>query len=206
MIDEPEAPHVHHGKSGVAWLDLALAVSVLGLSGASLLTAQHTGHTMEKLVEENSRLVRANATPVLQFLTGNVGETGRELSLTVSNVGTGTARVIWFELSRGGILQRDAYDLIDYQPDPREQDYVPTRPVAGTYFPAGEERPIMTWKYPNSTISQSKWKSLDTDKYGLKVTACYCSVLGECWTSNLKADAPKPVKQCDAKGRAEYKG
>ncbi len=206
MIDEPEAPHGHHGKSGIAWLNLALAVSVLGLSGASLLTAQHTGKTMEKLVEENSRLVRANATPVLQFLTGNVGETGRELSLTVSNVGTGTARVIWFELSRGGVLQRDANDLIDYFPNAREQDYLPTRPVSGTYFPAGEVRPIMTWAYPTGAESQSKWAAFDADKDNLKVTACYCSVLGECWTSELKADAPKPVKQCDVRGRTMFKG
>lgn len=206
VIDEPETPHVSHAKSGIAWLDLALAVSVLGLSGASLLTAQHTGETMEKLVEENSRLVRANATPVLQFLTGNVGESGRELSLTVSNVGTGTARVIWFELARGGVLQRDANDLIDYLPNAREQDYLPTRPVGGTYFPAGEVRPIMTWKYPTSAISQSKWQAFDADKYKLTATACYCSVLGECWISNLKADTPKSVKQCDAKGRTEFKG
>lgn len=205
VIDEPEAPHVHHGKSGIAWLDLALAVSVLGLSGASLLTARHTGHTMEKLVEENSRLVRANATPVLQFLTGNVGETGRELSLSVSNVGTGTARVIWFELAKNGVVQTDAYDLIDYQPNPLEQDYVPTRPVAGTYFPAGESRTIMAWRYPKGSASQAKWNALDADKFNITVTACFCSVLGECWTSKLKADAPVPVKQCST-GRTDFKG
>lgn len=206
VIDEPEAPHAHHAKSGIAWLDLALAISVLGLSGASLLTAQHTGHTMEKLVEENSRLVRANATPVLQFSTGNVGATGRELSLTVANVGTGTARVIWFELAKNGVAQQNAYDLIDYLPDPREQDYLPTRPVAGTYFPAGEERPIMTWKYPTGAVSQAKWNALDADKYKITVSACYCSVLGECWTSKLKADAPVPVKECSAAGRTEFRG
>jgi hypothetical protein len=206
VIDESETPHIHHGKSGIAWLDLALAVSVLGLSGASLLTAQHTGHTMEKLVEENSRLVRANATPVLQFLTGNVGETGRELSLSVSNVGTGTARVIWFELSRNGVLQKDANDLIDYFPDARDKDYLPTRPVMGTYFPAGETRQIMTWKYPTVAVSQAKWAAFDADKNNVKVTACYCSVLGECWTSNLRADVPKPVKECDPKGHAEFTG
>lgn len=64
MIDEPEAPHGHH-NTGIKWLDLALALSVVALSVASLVTAQHTGHTMERLVTENSRLVRANATPLL---------------------------------------------------------------------------------------------------------------------------------------------
>lgn len=209
VIDEPEAPHAHH-KSGIAWLDLALAIAVLVLSGASLLTAQHTGHTMEKLVEENSRLVRANATPVLQFLSGNVGEggSGRELSLTVSNVGTGTARVIWFEVTRNGRLRRDANDLIEYLPNPAELDYLPTQPVGGTYFPAGESRRFMGWKYPTGAASRIKWEAFDRDRLAGRVTAiaCFCSVLGECWVSSLRADMPKRVEVCEPRGRSNFSG
>lgn len=207
MIDEPEAPHGHH-KSGIVWLDLSLALSVLALSGASLLTARHTGRTMEKLVEENSRLVRANSTPVLQFQSGNVGDDGRELSLTVANVGTGTARVIWFELRRDGRLRRSANDLIDYTPKPSEQDYVPTRPVGGTYFPAGESRQFVGWKYPSSPMSRAKWDAFDKDRQQGRITAlaCFCSVLGECWTSSLRADMPKPVKVCEPRGRINFSG
>lgn len=87
VIEEGEAPHAHHGQTGIKCLDLSLAVAVLVQSGASLLTAQHTGHTMERLVAENSRLVRAQATPMLQFFTGNVGDAGRAISLSVANVG-----------------------------------------------------------------------------------------------------------------------
>lgn len=204
VIDEPELSHGHHGKSGIAWLDLSLAVAVLVLSAASLLTAQHTGHTMEKLVEENSRLVRANATPVLQFLTGNVGENGREISLSVANVGTGTARVIWFEVAKNGVAQTDPNDLIDYAPRAEEQDYLPARPVGGTYFPAGETRPFVSWRYPTGAISRSKWQAFDSARAGLKVTACYCSVLGECWTSHLTADVPQPVAQCTLHGHVNF--
>lgn len=196
VIDEVEAPHGHHGQTGIKWLDLSLAVAVLVLSAASLLTAQHTGRTMERLVAENSRLVRAQATPVLQFFTANVGETGRAISLSVANVGTGTARVIWFEVDKGGVPQRDAFDLIDYRPLAAEQDYLPTRPVGGTYLPAGETRAFMTWAYPSGALSRTKWDAFDGAKAGLKVTACYCSVLGECWTSHLGADAPRPVPIC----------
>ena len=205
VIDEPEAPHVHHGKSGIAWLDLSLAVAVLALSAASLLTAQHTGHTMEKLVEENSRLVRANATPVLQFLTGNVDTGGRAITLAVTNVGTGTARVIWFEMVKDGVPQTDPNDLIDYAPKAEEQDYLPARPVGGTYFPAGETRPFVTWAYPKGAISRAKWNAFDTARTGLKVTACYCSVLGECWTSHLAADVPQPVRICAPDGHVNFR-
>lgn len=210
VIEEPEAPHVHHGKSGIAWLDLALAIAVLALSVASLVTAQHTGHTMEKLVEENSRLVRANATPVLQLLSGNVGEgrDSRELSLTVANVGTGTARVIWFELSRNGRPRRDANDLIEYAPKPSEQDYVPTRPVGGTYFPADEARRFVAWRYPSGAISRAKWEAFDRDRQSGRVSAaaCFCSVLGECWVSSLRSDMPRPVRECEPRGRVNFSG
>jgi hypothetical protein len=206
MIDEPEISHAHHGKSGIVWLDLALAVSVIILSAASLLTARHTGRTMEKLVEENSRLVRANATPVLQFLSGNVEGDQRVISLNVANVGTGTARVIWFEITRAGRVRSGPNDLIDYSPKAEDQDYVPTRPIGGTYFPAGETRALLSWKYPKSAVSQAKWSALDADRNALSVTACYCSVLGECWISHLAADTPQPVRQCTASGKTNFKG
>ncbi len=205
MIDEPEAPHAHHGKSGIAWLDLSLAIAVLVLSGASLLTAQHTGKTMERLVEENSRLVRANATPLLQFLTGNVDNGDRAITLDVANVGTGTARVIWFEITKGGVAKRDPDDLIDYAPKAEEQDYLPTRPVGGTYIPAGESRTVLRWAYPKGAVSRVKWNAFDNSRSGLSVRACFCSVLGECWTSAMRADMPVPVKSCDDHGAVNFR-
>ena len=204
VIDDPDAPHVHHGKSGIAWLDLSLAIAVLALSAASLLTAQHSGRTMEKLVEENSRLVRANSTPLLQFLTGNVGDAGRSISLSVANVGTGTARVIWFEVAKDGVAKTDPIDLIGYAPRAEEQDYLPTRPVGGTYFPAGETRQFLSWNYPKGAVSQAKWNAFDSARAALRVTACYCSVLGDCWTSHLAADMPQPVARCTAQGHLNF--
>jgi len=207
MIDEPEGPHPHHGGTGIKWLDLALALSVLALSVGSLITAQHTGHTMERLVTENSRLVRANSTPILQFATGNVtGPDQRELTLTVSNVGTGTARVIWLELVKNGVARRFAREVIDYEPKAAEADYVPSQAVGGTYLPAGENRTMLSWRVPKSALSLAKWNAFDRDRSALLVNACFCSVLGECWTSHLRADVPVPVKACDARGRVNYAG
>jgi hypothetical protein len=204
VIEEPEAPH-HHAKSGIAWLDIGLALAVLALSGASLLTAQHTGHTMEKLVEENSRLVRANATPVLQFESGNVEEGARVLSFTVSNVGSGTARVIWFELRDGGKAQRNARTLIGFQTKASDRDYVTTRTVANRYLPAGEARTIIRWPY--NTASADGWQRLDRARVEtISAAACFCSVLGECWESALQADQPKPVASCDSKGHTNFEG
>ena len=59
---------------------------------------------MEQLVEQNSRLVRANSVPLLQFDSGNINDEERstELYLAVRNAGTGPARIVWFELLQDG--------------------------------------------------------------------------------------------------------
>jgi len=211
VIEDPEPPHAHHHKSGIAWLDLALALAVIALSVGSLVTAQHTGHTMERLVNENSRLVRANATPLLQFDQGNVrddaaGGVSRAIYFNVANVGTGTARVIWFEIARDNTPMRSIFKLIDYQPRAADKDYITTTAVANTYLPAGEHRFIMSWPVPKSVESLSRWNALDATRSTLVASACFCSVLGECWTSHLRADLPQPVKQCDARGHRNFEG
>ena len=63
----------------------------------SLALAIHHGHTMERLVEANSR-------PFLQFDSSNgqqgaKGELVRELSATVSNPGAGAARIERFSVA-----------------------------------------------------------------------------------------------------------
>jgi len=207
MIDDPEGPHPGHHKSGIKWLDLALALAVIALSVASLWTAQHTGKTMEKLVAENSRLVRANSTPILQFVTGNVAPPStREISFIVSNFGTGTARVIWFEVAKDGVPMRGINQLIDYVPKPAEQDYITTASVAGSYMPAGENRAILTRARSTVPASAKAWDAMDGTRGELTTTACFCSVLGECWTSHRRADVPVPVKTCDARGHVSFGG
>ncbi len=206
MIEDPEAPHAHHHKSGIQWLDLSLALAVIALSVASLITAQHTGHTMERLVAENSRLVRANATPLLQFTTGNVYDNQREIYFNVANVGTGTARVVSFEIAKAGVRQRNIYQMIAYQTRAVNKDYITTDTVADTYIPAGERRDIVKWKVPAVPESFSHWTTLDSDRTRLVASACYCSVLGECWTSHMRADTPQPVKACDVHGKINFDG
>ena len=124
----------------------------------------------------------------------------------VANVGTGTARVIWFEIARDNTPMRSIFKLIDYQPRAADKDYITTTAVANTYLPAGEHRFIMSWPVPKSVESLSRWNALDATRSTLVASACFCSVLGECWTSHLRADLPQPVKQCDARGHRNFEG
>lgn len=45
------------------------------------------------------------------------------------------------------------------------------------------------------------WDGLAKARLDLSFTACYCSVLGDGWTSNLDpVSDPKPVRSCPAVG------
>src|SRR6202008_287634 len=115
MIEAPETPHVHHAghDDRHRWFDIAIALAVVLVSAGSLYVSLHTGHTMEKLVEQNSRLVKANSVPLLLFDTGNVDDQGQpEIYLGVRNAGTGPARIVWFELLQDGRPVRNYQDLL----------------------------------------------------------------------------------------------
>src|SRR6185369_16176359 len=95
MIEAPETPHVHHAAHGdrQRWFDISIAVAVVLVSLGSLYVSLHTGRTMEKLVDQNARLVKANSVPLLQFDHGNVNDQGKsEIYLAVRNARTGPAR------------------------------------------------------------------------------------------------------------------
>lgn len=217
MIEAPETPHVHRkharaeggGHDKQRLFDIAIAIAVVLVSVGSLYVSLHTGHTMEKLVEQNSRLVRANSVPLLTFEHGNLGDNGKpEIDLSVRNVGTGPARIVWFELREHGKLVRSPRDLLS-PGDSRQVDELSTvtSPIAPTMMPAGENRKIMTWPRPEpGTSARAAWDGVDKARFGLRVTACYCSLFDECWQTSASADVPKPVARCEAEGHSSYAG
>ena len=61
--------------------------------GHSLVIGIHHGQTMQKMAEENARLVQANSWPLLQFITGNTNDKGEpEIKLKVENAGVRVRR------------------------------------------------------------------------------------------------------------------
>lgn len=209
MIEAPETPHAHH-HSGQRWFDIAIAIAVVAVSVGSLYVSLHTGETMEKLVEQNSRLVRANSVPLLQFDTGNIGDDNRssEVYMAVRNAGTGPARVVWFEVLQDGKPVRNYQDLMPAGTRlSRFESNIVTSSIAPSMMPAGERRKLLSWPRPaSSPAAQSAWDHVNEVRQGLKVEACYCSLFDECWTSSATADVPKPVATCEIGNRTSYDG
>ena len=208
MIEAPETPHVHHDKH--RWLEIALAVAVVLVSLGSLYVSLHTGKTMEQLVEQNSRLVRANSVPLLQFDTGNIGDDDRssELYLAVRNAGTGPARIVWFELLQDGRPVRNYRDLLPQGVQmSRAEANIVTGGIAPSMMPAGERRKLLSWPRPaGDSVAQSAWDHVNVVRQRLTVEACYCSLFDECWLTSAAADVPRPVATCEIGNRTTFQG
>jgi len=217
MIEAPETPHVHHDRhdrheprdDGHRWFDIGIALAVVLVSVGSLYVSLHTGETMEKLVEQNSRLVRANSVPLLQFDTGNVADdnVSPEVYMSVRNVGTGPARIVWFQVRTDGRPVRDVRDLMPKDTSVKGQrPYIVTSTIAPTMMPAGERRKIMFWPKPKEAGPlQSAWVHVDQQRQKLTAEACYCSLFDECWVTEAQADVPKPVARCET-DKVSYSG
>lgn len=201
MMEAPETAHHAHGHGGShRWFDIAMAVAILLVSAGSLYVALHTGHTMDALVHENERLVRAQSTPILQYDAGNVADDGAAAQVfKVRNVGTGPARVHWFELKHGARTYSSVADFV--LASGRSPITFIESSISETVLAQGDQRNLIVWRYPADAEGRSRWKQIDKARSETKVRACYCSVFDECWLSNLVADLPKPVPSCERPGK-----
>lgn len=199
MIEPPEAPHhvAEHHRTAIPWFDVAMGVAVLVVSFGSLYVSLHTGHTMEALVEQNQRLVRAQSTPILQYTHGNNVDGRRVLIFNVRNAGTGPARIAWARLSHDGEIYRSwASFALGSVP---EVDRLPlmTAPLAPAVLSAGEERTILRWERGGSAAEQRGWDAVEQARFKAQATICFCSVFDECWLSNMNGDVPRQVASCE---------
>jgi hypothetical protein len=200
-------------KDGPAprWFHIAVAISMITSASSALIATLHTGRTMTALVEQNAKLVRANSTPILEFGHGNLTDAGEhKLNFTVRNVGSGLARVVWFELRLDGKPMPAMRNVIDtLSPGLKGEFTTTTGPVANRVFAPGTDQQVFGWRRPpDSDVDVLKaWTAVDKARFErIKVEACYCSVFQECWTSSLDGALPKPVEQCTAEGHTVLKG
>ena len=208
MIEPPETPHhvAEHHRTAIKWFDIAMAVAVLVVSFGSLYVSLHTGHTMEALVEQNQRLVRAQSTPILQYTHGNNDEGRQVLSFNVRNAGTGPARIAWVRLTHGGKVYRNwtrfALDQVRGVP----QLPLMSSPIAPAVLSAGEERVILRWERGGGPSEIAAWDRIEQSRFRDQATACYCSVFDECWTSHMNGDVPQQVESCENPRAASSSG
>jgi hypothetical protein len=189
------AAHPRH--TGHRWVDMVLAFSAITISIISLFVAIEHGRTEEKLVA-------ASSWPfvVYDVSTSGLTEGSRTITLSVANSGVGPARIQSARVlldgkpvhNRGELLARccgfAGGDVAAQIRDGlRSQN-----PIIGVLTARDATEVLSIQQTPTNT---AQWKRLDAIHPRLSLFACYCSVLDDCWTTDLHSTTyPHPVPRC----------
>ena len=153
---------------------------------------------MHALVEQNTRLVAAQSTPLLMLDTSNLDDNHKPaISMTLSNVGTGPAQIAWFRVTdvEGNGYSNGLYERLA-KLDPHLQ--FTSQQISGTLIRSGNERFVFNWPRPaSSEPALAEWNKLNSSRFQLHASACYCSIFDECRVTDFGESRPKPVASCD---------
>jgi hypothetical protein len=184
-------------RTGHRLLDFAVAGSAILISLISLGVAIHLGQVQ-------SRLVAANSWPFLQFQSTSGIENGTQVvSVAISNDGAGAAILKSLVVRYQGKVIRGYVELLQACCGLRQG--VTKADVGGDIglaeessligvLRAREKVTMLTLLRTPSTLDL--WQRFSAARGAITFQACYCSIVGDCWTSDLRTLDPTPVKSC----------
>jgi hypothetical protein len=203
----PEVEHAHglHGhESGIRWLDVIVTVSVVFISLLSLVVSIEHGKSMEKMVDQNQKLVVASTLPILTIGGRQFDDSAKPMfQVTISNSGVGPAIIDRFEIRYKGVVYSDhmallraccGAALIKSQKSGHPQIFFST--ISGHVLPARQDFYPITIKPDQDGLDLYRAFERVRNSDDLTFHACYCSVLDECWETNFDHKRPQPVNKC----------
>jgi hypothetical protein len=186
---------------GKRWMDFAVTATAIVMSVISLNVGVENARTQEKMVAATSR-------PILFYTTGNSNEEGEaSISMEIRNVGIGPAFLKHIEVRHQGRSYSGAQAFVRgccMTPEEQEQARdgawlgMGTQRVGQTVMPA--ESDSLMLRLPKTERNAAVWERLNRARFQVEIDACYCSVLGECWRSDLSGLEPRQVDECPSKG------
>jgi hypothetical protein len=206
MIQMPEVGHSHgpHGHgTGLPWLDIVIAVSAVFISVVSLVVSIEHGRTMEKMVEQNQKMVEANTLPLLteskETTINPIDPTKSHFSIILKNNGIGPAIIERFEVRYKGKLYAKLPELLEACCAAEVANAPKALPstygaITGTILPAHDSETVL--EVAPETVELQK--AILSSAADLSMDACYCSVLDKCWKTNFDQRRPIPVAECKA--------
>ncbi|MEX0299364.1 MAG: hypothetical protein AB3N28_09860 [Kordiimonas sp.] len=192
---------------------MVIAVSAVLISAASFVAAYVQS-------EAALRQVKAETWPFLQLDHGNTNETGQERGIyfRLVNAGVGPARVKKFQLFYDDKEVRDLQQIIYdccVSEDVERAAFWQQLVNSGLNIVTDEVPPIVpddsyvqlftfpyNFAWTEETVWPDVWKKYDKIRSKITASVCYCSLLDECYQSNLKDD-PIEVKACYPEGSRE---
>jgi hypothetical protein len=183
MSLEPEQPHHHgHHKTGLNWLDLAIALSAILISMTSLIITIVHSRALERMADANAKLVEANSWPFVGYATGHLDD--GKVYVGLVNKGVGPAKIETIELKWKGVAYHNANDFLKaccgYKPDPQYLDL-----GAVEVLRAGDDK-VLFGVIPSAN-NQDVRDRLDRARVSsaMNLNVCYCSVFDECWKADM---------------------
>jgi len=176
-------------RTGRHLFDLLAATFAIVISVVSLVVAFRGERTQRGLLA-------ANSWPFVQL---SEDQSLQDAKLDVENAGVGPAKIMTFEVSYNGQNVDSAFDLLRTC-----CGLPPTAPRAG--FDYGEVynnvlRPgehIIALRLKKDEPSPAVYAQFTHEMTHMAFSICYCSVLEECWTSNLRDLTQIPTRSCPA--------
>jgi hypothetical protein len=194
---EVHTPHAH--RTGHHWIDMTVAVAAVFISVVSLAVAILHGRTMERMAEENARLVAANSWPFMQYAAGWETTDGvTKVRMRVFNSGVGPAKIESAELVWKGVAYRGTREFLEACCgfDPASGTAYDSSSFLGYVMRAGAEDSFLEFsKQADPAVFAALQQAvLSRD---LQLNVCYCSIFDDCWQTDLVALSLKP-KQVEA--------
>jgi hypothetical protein len=185
----------HPTRTGRFWFDLLAATAAIFISMISVFVAMRG--------EETQRgLLAANSWPFVQLDEDRALD---EAKLDVENAGVGPAKVITFEVFYNGQPMDSAFELLKRccglgadgvgRPEGPSAHFS-WGAVYGNVLRPGAHIPLLTMR--KAASSPDLFDRFSHEMSYLTFRTCYCSVLSECWTSNLRDLTQTPVRNCPA--------
>ena len=193
---DPEGVRLEPRRTGHRLLDSAVAGSAILISLISLAVAVHLGQVQQ-------RLVAANSWPFLQFASSSSIENGTQsVSVGISNDGAGAAILKSLVVRYQGKPIRGFVELLQAccglrqgvtKADLGDIGLGEESSLIGV-LRAREKVTMLTLLRTSSNVEL--WQRFSAARGALTFQGCYCSIVGDCWTSDLRTLDPKPVKSC----------
>ncbi len=185
-------------KLGHKWADLVMAVAAIFISLVSLAVAIEHGHTTRELVS-------ASTWPFLQGMRSNIYAGHDDVAIGVSNGGVGPAKVEYLEVYYRGQPMSSGMDLLRHccglPADPAAakemlEGIASRSAVDQSVIRAGEGVAVLRLDGRGHDNPVQKRFAAAIADVGFR--ACYCSVLDECWISDMHSTHATPVDVCKA--------
>jgi hypothetical protein len=187
-------------RTGRVHFDAVVSIAAIFISAVSLYVAVQHGKTERDLVA-------ANVWPFPRAILSNGYDSKGSTAIGVSNGGVGPAKIRSFEMFYRGQPVSSGLDLLRKccglaaGPEAVKAAFpngTSNSIVDETVLRPGEDNPIL--RVPPSTTMPAITKKLAQVRVLTQVTfrVCYCSVLDQCWNSDLRSTRTEPVHQCSA--------